>query len=458
MNIKEIKQIYFVGIGGIGMSAIARYFCSLGKKVAGYDRAPSHITDSLKDLGVSITFDDNVSSIGNSFLNTDETLVIITPAIPNNSVLLNYFRNNNFTIIKRAKALGLISNDYRTIGVAGTHGKTSVSTLLSYLLYNSSIGCNAFLGGISKNFESNFVQGNVNSPVVVEADEFDRSFLQLTPTAAIITSLDADHLDIYDSHNYMLQSFNDFANQVPDGGIIIIKEGLKDQLNIKSTVTVKTYSLNKESEYYSNNIRLQRGRYLFDFNYPGDKIENLELFVPGLVNVENSIAAIAMALNMGVSPLEIKKSLSSFKGVVRRFDYKVENGSKVYIDDYAHHPSEIEFTLKSVRELYPHKKIAGIFQPHLFSRTRDFATDFAKELDKFDSIVLLDIYPARELPIEGVTSNTILELMASNSKRILAKDEVLSFVKEGDFDVLLTLGAGDIDRLVDPIKEIVNKL
>jgi len=303
MNIKEIKQIYFVGIGGIGMSAIARYFCSLGKKVAGYDRAPSHITDSLKDLGVSITFDDNVSSIGNSFLNTDETLVIITPAIPNNSVLLNYFRNNNFRIIKRAKALGLISNDYRTIGVAGTHGKTSVSTLLSYLLYNSSIGCNAFLGGISKNFESNFVQGNVNSPVVVEADEFDRSFLQLTPTAAIITSLDADHLDIYDSHNYMLQSFNDFANQVPDGGIIIIKEGLKDQLNIKSTVTVKTYSLNKESEYYSNNIRLQRGRYLFDFNYPGDKIENLELFVPGLVNVENSIAAIAMALNMGVSPL-----------------------------------------------------------------------------------------------------------------------------------------------------------
>jgi len=458
MNIKEFKQIYFVGIGGIGMSALARYFCSLDKNVSGYDRTPSAITDSLKELGVKINFDDNINSVEDSFLNVDETLVIITPAIPKSSVILNYFIDNNYTIIKRAKALGLISNNQKTIGVAGTHGKTSVSTLLSFLLNNSAIGCNAFLGGISKNFESNFVQGKVNSPVVVEADEFDRSFLQLTPASAIITSLDADHLDIYDSHNYLLQSFNDFVNQVVDGGIIIIKEGLKEQLNIKDSVIVKTYSLNSKSEYYSDNIRLQNGRYIFDFVYPEGEIKNLELFVPGLVNVENCVAAIAMALNIGVSPIEIKKSLSLFKGVVRRFDYKVDNSRKVYIDDYAHHPSEIEFTLKSVRELYPDKKITGIFQPHLFSRTRDFAIDFAKELDKFDSIVLLDIYPARELPIEGVTSNIILELMTSDSKQILSKDEVLDFVTKGDFDVLLTLGAGDIDRLVDPIKEIIMKL
>lgn len=455
MNINQIERVFFVGIGGIGMSAIARYFCALKKTVAGYDRTPSVITDSLSSLGVKITFDDNISAITDEFKSTDGTLIIITPAVPADSALLNYFNSNNYNVIKRAKALGLISHDYSTIGVAGTHGKTSVSTLLSYLLYNSTVGCNAFLGGISKNFNSNFVQGDQNSPIVIEADEFDRSFLQLTPSASIITSLDADHLDIYDTHDALIQSFSDYVNLISENGLLIIKEGLKDKLTVSNNITIQTYSLNNESDYYSTNIRLKNGRYLFDFVYPKGKINDLELFVPGLVNVENSVAAISMAINMGVLPDEILESLQNFQGVVRRFDYKVNNESVVYIDDYAHHPSEIEFTIKSVRELYPNKKIAAIFQPHLFTRTRDFALGFACELDKIDSVVLMDIYPAREKPIEGVSSEMIVNLMKSDNKLILSNDEILNFVDKKDFDVLLTLGAGDIDRLVTPIMHIL---
>ncbi len=455
MKLEVIDSVYFVGIGGIGMSAIARYFKTLGKSVSGYDKTESPVTQALINEGIDVVYIDSVGAISDIYTTKDRTLVVYTPAIPTDNIILNYFLKSEFEILKRSEVLGLISNSLNTIGVAGTHGKTSVTTLLAYLLHKSSVGCNAFLGGISKNFNTNLVVDRPGSPVVVEADEFDRSFLRLSPNSAIITSMDADHLDIYNNHDALLESFNEYTQKLPAGGNLIIKRGLETKISVNSDVNMFTYSIDEKADFYAENIRLESGRYLYDFIYSGGRIDGIELFVPGLVNVENSVAAIAMSVLYGVTASEIVNSIPDYSGVQRRFDYRVKTDKLIYIDDYAHHPTEIAFTLRSIKSLYPGKKIAAIFQPHLYTRTQDFAEDFASELDKFDDVALLDIYPARELPIEGVTSGMLIDKMNNKTAKVINKEDVENYVDNTEFDVLLTIGAGDIDRLVKIIEKKV---
>lgn len=459
MRLEVIDSVYFVGIGGIGMSAIARYFKTLGKSVAGYDKTESPVTQALINEEIDVTYTDSVEAISEICTTKERTLVVYTPAIPADNIILNYFKQSEFEVLKRSEVLGLISKSFNTIGVAGTHGKTSVTTLLAYLLHKSSVGCNAFLGGISKNFETNLVVDKLESPVVVEADEFDRSFLRLSPKSAIITSMDADHLDIYNNHDALLESFNEYANKLPAGGNLLIKKGLETNISVNTNINSFTYSIDEKADFYAENIRLESGRYLYDFVYSEGRIDGIELFVPGLVNVENSVAAIAMSVLYGVTSEEIITSIPNYSGVQRRFDYRVKTDRLIYIDDYAHHPTEIAFTLRSIKSLYPGKKIAAIFQPHLYSRTNDFAEGFATELDKFDDIALLDIYPARELPIEGVTSAMLINKMSNKTAKVIKKEDVENHVINTEFDVMLTIGAGDIDRLVKIIEKTVqNKI
>lgn len=443
MNLNSIQNIYFIGIGGIGMSALARYFVANGKVVAGYDKTPTDITNSLGALGVEIHFEDAVNNIPTGFLNTENTLVIYTPAIPQRHLEFDYFKTNNFQILKRSKILGLITENTFCLAVAGTHGKTTTSAILGHLLNECHVPLTAFLGGISENYNSNLIQKGTEVSVV-EADEFDRSFLTLSPDLACITSMDADHLDVYGDASQLIKSFEDFSKRIKPNGKLFVKKGLPIQ--------GITYGIEDDSDYSVQNIKIVNGSYVFDVKTPITNIENLKFNLPGRHNLSNALIALAMALEYGCSHEKLADALASFKGVKRRFTYQIKTGNFVFIDDYAHHPEEINAVHQAVREMYPNKKVLAIFQPHLFSRTRDFIDDFAKSLSQFDEILLLDIYPARELPIKGVTSGWLLSKMTNKNKQLVTKANLLQKIEESDAQVVLTIGAGDIGEEVKHIK------
>lgn len=453
MNIENFKNIYFVGIGGIGMSAIARYFKAIGKNVSGYDKTQTLLTGELEKEGIAIIFEDGVESIPDIYLNKKETLIVYTPAIPVGHEQLTFFKNQDFLLMKRAEVLGFLSDPLNGIGIAGTHGKTTVSSLTAHIFKNSSLDCNAFLGGIARNYNTNLLLSRTSPWVVLEADEFDRSFLQLHPQVAVVTSMDADHLDIYGEKEELEKTFHNYVNQIKKEGHLVYKKGLP--LKPKG-IHLYSYALEGEADFYAKNLKLVQGLYQFDLVHPKGCIEGLKLSYPGRINVENAIAASAVALICGVSPEELRLALNNFMGVRRRFDYRVKSENLIFIDDYAHHPKELWESISSVKAIYPDKKITGIFQPHLYSRTRDFADGFAESLDLLDELILLDIYPARELPIEGVDSNLILSKMKKKG-RICTKDELIKQIEQSEIEVLLTLGAGDIDKLVVPLEKLMNQ-
>lgn len=454
MNIKEIHNVYFLGIGGIGMSAIARYFKTLGKNVAGYDKVSKPLTKELIEEGINIHFEDNIDKIPYDYRDNVYTLVVYTPAVPDHLNELNFFRANGFAIKKRSEVLGMLSKERKCIAIAGTHGKTTITTMVAHLMRQSRMGCNAFLGGISKNYMTNYLADKQSKYVVIEADEFDRSFLKLNPQKAIITAVDADHLDIYSDQNDLKDAFKQFINQINPGGKLVIKSGLDFVVPQRDDIDVYTYSINGNADFKAENIRIENGLYVFDFVGVKGRINNLILGLPGLLNVENAVGAIALATLSGVHNDEIFNALDKFKGIQRRFDYQIHRDDFVYIDDYAHHPEELKASISSAKELFKDKKITGIFQPHLYTRTRDFADEFAKSLDLLDEIILLDIYPAREEPITGVTSEIIYNKLNTNNKTLCNKEELLNILKSKNPKVLMTLGAGDIDELVEPIKHM----
>jgi len=469
MALKNFQNIYFLGIGGIGMSALARYFKTLGKFVAGYDLTSTDLTTELSQQAIDIHFDDNVKNIPTKILeHKNDTLIVITPAIPKDNLELNYFISNNFQIIKRAQLLGLISKDFPTVAIAGTHGKTSVTTLTSHILLDADAMSCAFMGGISKNYNTNLLfNSNFNNNtimlsslhkhkyIVIEADEFDRSFLNLYPEIGLITSVDADHLDIYGDKSQVEDAFSEFANQINPTGKLIINSKVKLK-NLPTNVKTYSYSLEEKSDFYASKITLIGGFYHVDINCLNEVIENVRIGVPGLVNTENAIAATAIAYLSGVNKVPIKKSLESFLGVKRRFDIKLNN-EKIYIDDYAHHPEELKAFISSVKKMFPDKKITGIFQPHLFSRTNDFAFEFAKSLELLDQLILLEIYPAREKPMEGVSSEIIFNQVNNLNKKLIKKTEIIETLKNIEIEVLLTMGAGDIDKEVENILKFLIK-
>jgi len=439
------------------MSALARYFIAGGFDVAGYDRTSTFLTDELKHENCDIHFADSIRQIPGNFKNSknkNETLVIYTPAIPENHSELIYFRKHNYDIMKRSEVLGLITKDTKGIAIAGTHGKTTVSAIIAHILKQSDLDCTAFLGGISKNYNTNFLLGKSDF-VVLEADEFDRSFLQLFPYLAVITSIDADHLDIYGDKKNLKEAFQQFANQIPEGGKLLTREGLDFNCFTRHELEQYTYSLEGEADFYARNLDIKDGLYVFDIVTPGKTIEKVHFGFPGLMNVENAVAAAGVAWVLKVSPETIRKALLCFNGVKRRFDFQIKTDNLIYIDDYAHHPRELKACIHSVRELFPGKKICGIFQPHLYTRTKYLAGDFAASLDELDELILLDIYPAREMPLEGVSSKIIFDKMKLQNKTICEKNKLLDLIRNKNFEILITLGAGDIDKLVDPIKSIL---
>ena len=440
-----MKNIYFIGIGGIGMSAIARYYNAKGFKVSGYDKTPSPLTEALENEGIEVHYEDNIAFIPK---NVESTLVVYTPAIPKDMGELVYVQENGYRVIKRSRMLGEITRGQRCMAVAGTHGKTTTSTLVSHLFASSGEGCSAFLGGISKNYNSNLLTDE-NDVVVVEADEFDRSFLQLFPEIAVITSMDADHLDIYGDEEHIREAFKSFASQV--SGTVIAKYGL-DITSADTKAEIKTYSFgNPEADFHAE--ALDNGH--FNLHYPGGVIEDCVVGIPGWVNIENATGAAAIALTYGIDPQKIKEALASFSGVKRRFDMQVNRPGCVYIDDYAHHPEEISAALSSIRNSYPDMKMTVVFQPHLYTRTRDFADEFAVSLSKADKLILLDIYPAREEPIEGVTSEIIFRNVTCAEKVLLQRAQLMDYLAGEKIELLVTVGAGDIDRFVGPIAEML---
>lgn len=455
MNTNTLKAVYFVGAGGIGMSALVRYFLSKGKAVGGYDRTASALTEKLRQEGADIHYEDNVALIPEVFLNQETTLIVYTPAIPAEHKELTYFREHNFEIQKRAQVLGMITQTERGLCVAGTHGKTTTSTMAAFLLDNSHVKCNAFLGGISKNYGTNLLVSDQSDFVVIEADEFDRSFHWLTPYATVITATDSDHLDIYGTHEAYLESFRKYTSLIRPDGYLIIKKGIDLQPDVKEGVTVYTYS-DKEGDFHAENIRIGNGEIFFDFISPLGNIKDVQLGVPVYVNIENGIAAMALAQIGGATAEEIKAAMPQFKGVDRRFDFKLKNDHIVFLSDYAHHPAEIKQSVSSLRMLYPDKKLTAIFQPHLYTRTRNFYKDFADSLSLLDEVILLDIYPARELPIEGVTSKLIYDnLRPGIEKTMCHKEDLIELLKTKKIEVLITLGAGDVDNYVTPIYELL---
>ena len=450
MELNNITRVYLIGIGGIGMSGLARYFYKRGCIVAGYDRTQTDLTASLMNEGIPVIFEDNKEIIPVAFEQKDAgTLIIYTPAIPKDSILLNYFRNRGFDLKKRSEVLGIISSGMFTVAVAGTHGKTTTSSMIAHIFKNSGFDCSAFLGGISSNYNTNFLFGD-NNVVVVEADEYDRSFLTLHPDIAIITSMDADHLDIYGDKGHLEESFRLFASQLKPGGKLIAKQGL----DLNSGLT---YSASGFADIRAENVRVEDGDFWFDFKNSECSIKNIRLGIPGLHNVENAVAAIEASLLVGIDPGKIKVALQEFRGVKRRFEYIIKEDNQVYIDDYAHHPEELRACITAVKSLYPGRKLTAIFQPHLFSRTRDFADGFATSLSMVDELIMLDIYPARELPIPGVTSDMILDKMSISNKRKCGKQEAVELVSRQKPALLLTVGAGDIDTLVEPLKNALKK-
>lgn len=448
MNSNNIHNVYFIGIGGIGMSALARYFVSLGKNVAGYDKTPTQITAELQKLGITISFKDTLTSIDSAFLNRENTLVVLTPAIPTTHTQLNYFLTNNFTIKKRAEVLGIITKDTFCFAVAGTHGKTTTSSILAHILQQSNVDVTAFLGGIAENYNSNLV-GTGTTVTVVEADEFDRSFLHLHPNIACITSTDADHLDIYKNTNEIEKSFQEFASKVSQNNLYVTTNVAINGISVSVTTNNADFSIKKST--------IKNGYYIFSVKTPTEIIEDIQFSLPGHHNLSNALMAIAMAKKYGISTSNIKKALASFKGVRRRFSFQVRTQNKVYIDDYAHHPTEIKAVHQAVTELYPNKEILAIFQPHLFSRTKDFAADFAQALSQFKNLILLDIYPAREQPIKGITSAWLLNKITSKNKQLLSKSATIQTIKNSTSQVIITMGAGDIGEMVTEIKTICNE-
>ena len=471
MNINTITAVYFFGAGGIGMSALIRYFLSRGKQVAGYDKTPSDLTAQLNREGAVIHYEDNTSLIPDAFKDPAQTLVVYTPAVPESHTELTYFRQNGFEVMKRARVLGEITNCSRGLCIAGTHGKTTTSSMLAHLLKQSHVDCNAFLGGILKNYGSNLMLSDKSDLTVIEADEFDRSFHWLTPYMAVITAADPDHLDIYGTAEAYRESFEHFTSLIRPDGCLVMKKGIDVAPRLKEGVKLYTYTgaedlstvncqlSTDKPDFYAENVRIGNGEIWFDFVGPDIRIADIQLGVPVKVNIENGVAAIALAWMNGATPEEIKKGMASFGGPKRRFDFHLKKDNIVLIDDYAHHPAELAASIQSVKELYAGRKVTGIFQPHLYTRTRDFAPDFAASLSLLDELILLDIYPAREEPIPGVTSEIIFDAVTIPAKKLIRKSELLDLVeKEADtFEVVLMVGAGDIDRLIEPVKQILDK-
>jgi len=458
MNLNDIKAVYFVGIGGIGMSAIARYFLHKGLTVGGYDKTPSDLTKKLQDEGACIHYTEDAEQIPDACKKADSTLVIYTPAIPAEHKELVYFRENGFEIQKRAQVLGTLTRSLKGLCVAGTHGKTTTSSMAAHLLHQSHVDCNAFLGGITKNYGTNYIISKASPYVVIEADEFDRSFHWLTPFASVITATDADHLDIYGTEEAYLESFSKYSSLILPGGYLILHTGLKMKPDTQEGVTTYTYS-REEGDFHAENVKIGNGEISFDLISPLGNIKDIKLGVPVSVNIENGIAAMALAQIGGASEEEIRKGMESFRGVDRRFDFRIKTGKMVYLSDYAHHPAEIRQSVLSIKQLYEGKRVKAIFQPHLYTRTRDFYQDFADALSLLDDVAIVDIYPAREAPIPGVTSALIYDnLRPGIKKQMCRKDEICDVVRQGGFDVLITLGAGDIENYADQITEILKPL
>jgi len=456
-EIHKIDSIYMLGIGGIGMSALARYFLMQGKKVAGYDRVSTGLTDDLTREGSDIHFTEDLSYIKVSFANPEELLVIYTPAIPEDHPELVFFRKGGYRILKRAEMLGLLSSGENCIAVAGTHGKTTISTMIAHILKVAGIPSNALLGGISKNYLTNALLSEDGAWMVLEADEYDRSFLNLFPRIAVVSSCDPDHLDIYGTVQRLEEAFCEFVGQVNPEGQLVVHEELKLSCLDDQGPAKSTYRLEGKAQYSARNIRNRGGYYRFDAATPGGIIEDIDLGIPGKINIENALAAICVGKILEISDEHIRDALAGFEGVVRRFDVQIRREDLVYIDDYAHHPKELEACIRSVRENYPGKKLCGVFQPHLYSRTRDFAEGFAKSLSELDELILLDIYPAREKPIEGVSSKMIFDQVELKNKILIEKEQLLSVLSAKEPEVLLTLGAGDIDQFVEPIVKLYSK-
>lgn len=468
MHLQQLHSVYFLGIGGIGMSALARYFKAMGLQVSGYDKTATALTDELISEGIPVHFEENTDAIAAEVkqpADISKVLVVWTPAVPAEHKELLFFREKKFVIKKRAEVLGMITQQTKTIAIAGTHGKTTTSTLTAHLLRSAGVDCSAFLGGISLNYSTNLLlsrglgqpEAAENEIVVAEADEYDRSFLWLHPTVEVITSVDADHLDIYGNKEQMYDTYRRFATQVRPGGKLIAKKSVVDTLQISGN-NLLTYSLTDASAmYHAANVRVEDGRFAYDIICPDEVIENVRLGLPGRHNVENSVAAVAAVKQMGVGRDALRSGLESFRGVKRRFEYRVRNSKVVYIDDYGHHPEELRACIGSARELFPGKKITGIFQPHLYSRTRDFYDEFARSLEMLDELLLMEIYPARELPIEGVSSAELLKKISGANKKLVQKNELLDDVLSRELEVLITMGAGDIDTFVTPIETALKK-
>lgn len=455
MELKDIKAVYFVGAGGIGMSAIARYFIRKGVVVAGYDKTPSELTKQLEREGALLHYEENTDEIPHACRDPKQCLVIYTPAIPAEHKELQYFRANGFTVEKRAQVLGTLTRTHKGLCVAGTHGKTSTSTMCAHILHQGHIDCNAFLGGISKNYSTNYIISAESDYVVIEADEFDRSFHWLRPWMSVITATDPDHLDIYGTKEAYLESFRHYTTLIQPGGALIIHRGLEMHADVQEGVKVYEYSRN-EGDFHAENIRIDNGTITFDFVSPIENVKDVELGQPVPINIDNGIAAMAMAQLAGCTAEELKYGMKTYRGVDRRFDFKINDSRHVLLSDYAHHPKEIYQSAKSIRELYKGRHITAIFQPHLYTRTRDFYRDFADALSQLDEVILTEIYPAREQPIEGVTSQLIYDnLRPGIEKSIIRKDDVLDLVKQRDFDVLVILGAGDLDNYMPQITKII---
>lgn len=457
MELKDIKAVYFVGAGGIGMSAIARYFMSKGLVVAGYDKTPSALTHQMEKEGMLIHYDENVDEIPHACRDKASCLIIYTPAIPATHKELCYFRENGFEIQKRAQVLGTLTRTHKGLCVAGTHAKTTTSTMCAHIMHQSHVDCNAFLGGISKNYGTNYILSDNSDYVVIEADEFDRSFHWLRPWMSVITSTDPDHLDIYGTKEAYLESFRHYTELIQPGGALIIHTNLEMEANVQEGVKTYTYSRDA-GDFHAENIIIENGEITFDFISPVECIKGVQLGQPVPINIENGVAAMAMAQLNGCTANELKFGMKTYHGVDRRFDFKIRNDRHVYLSDYAHHPQEILQSAKSLKELYANRKITAIFQPHLYSRTHDFYKEFAEALSHFDEVILTEIYPARELPMEGVTSQLIFDnLKAGVEKSMIQKDDVLELVKNRDFDVLITLGAGDLDNYAPQITRIIKE-
>jgi UDP-N-acetylmuramate--alanine ligase len=449
---KKRESVYFLGIGGIGMSALARYFKAKGFDVAGYDRTSTLLTKELEAEGISIHYNDDVALIPELYKDPQNTMVVYTPAIPSDMSELVWFREQQFNVCKRSQALGEVTRMQQAICVSGTHGKTTTSTMIAHLLHNSSVKCNAFLGGISKNFDRNLLLSNESDLVVIEADEYDRSFFTLTPYMAVVTAVDADHLDIYGTEKEYRAAFEEFVSLIRPNGVLLMKENLPISPRLQKGVKIYTYSIEK-GDFHAENIRIGGGEIIFDFVGPDVHITDVQLGVPVYVNLENGIAAMAMAWMNGVSELELKEAMATFTGVKRRFDFHIKRDDIVFLDDYAHHPEELKSSIESVRKLYSDKKLSVVFQPHLYTRTRDLADEFSEALSLADEVYLLDIYPAREEPIEGVTSQMLLDKVRVAEKSIFSKEEFLAFTEQHTFEVLLMAGAGDLDLLIPTVTE-----